>query len=71
MHNPEHIIVYEVTCPRCGCRHHIYGWHPKYCPWCRFDIGGCSQETLQAQEHYYKLALDALSGKIVILSEAV
>ena len=71
VYSPDYLIIYEVTCPRCGGRHHIYGWHPKYCVHCGADIGGCSKETLGAQERCFELGVNPLTGEPVILPEAV
>lgn len=71
MHNPDYLIIYEVTCPTCGGKHSLYGWQPRYCPWCSADVGGASKETLQAVKHYFKPTVNQLTGEPVILPEAV
>lgn len=69
MHNPEYLVVYEVTYPGCGGKHHLYGWTPRYCVHCGADIGGCSRETLRAQEHYFRPTVNQLTGEVAILPE--
>ena len=66
----DYLIVYEVTCPSCGCKHFLYGWVPKYCPYCFKDIGGASKETLQAEKHYFRPTVNPLTGEMAILPES-
>jgi acetone carboxylase gamma subunit len=70
MHNPEYLIIYEVTCPECGESHHLYGWQPRYCVHCGNDIGGCSKDTLRAQKHYFKPAVNPLTGVVDIVPDS-
>jgi hypothetical protein len=68
--NPEHLLVYELTCSHCRGTHFVYGWSPKLCIHCGADLGGVSKARLRAKELYYVPVLDQLTGEMAIWPES-